>query len=88
MVEHYSRTTNDLPFAAFCHLRGLPIENAKEQRCNGGVSYSFTFGDLATEEHPDGRWGILAIEFANSEAQRFDQAVLALKQLCRRRGGR
>jgi len=82
------RTTPDLPFAAFCYLRGLPIVDACEERHAGAVAYRFTFTDLATAAHPEGQWGTLAVEYANSEAQRFDQAVLALKQLCRRRGRR
>lgn len=82
------RETPDLPFAAFCHLRGLPLVEAREWRTNGGVSYAFAFDDVASPTQPEGRWGILALEFANSEAAKFDQAVLALKQLCRRRGRR
>jgi hypothetical protein len=88
-VDAHVRETQDLPFAAFCHLNGLPIVDAREWRgAGGGVTYAFAFADLPSPAHPAGRWDILALEFANSEAQRFDQAVLALKQLCRRRGRR
>lgn len=87
-MDAHVRETQDLPFAAFCHMHGLPLADAREYRRGGGVTYAFAFQDVPSPAHPEGRWDILALEFANSEAQRFDQAVLALKQLCRRRGRR
>ena len=79
------RDTGDLAFAAFCMLRGLRVLRAQEHRPGGRgpLEYRFTFADPPTPEAPEGRWEGLRVEFANSEAARFDAAVRSLKKLCK-----
>ena len=72
--------TTNLPFAAFCYMRGLRIVRASENRGRGNVEYSFGFDD------PEGQWDALNFEYVNSESARFDNAVRTLKQLCKRNG--
>jgi hypothetical protein len=82
------RDTGDLAFAAFCMLRGLRVLRAQEHRPNGRgpLEYRFTFSDPPSPEAPEGRWDTLRVEFANSEAARFDAAVRSLKKLCKTGG--
>ena len=75
------KSTKDLAFAAYAHMEGLAVVRAVEQR-NGSLNeYSFMLAD------PDGRWETLFTRFANSESQRFDSSVRALKKLCKRNSG-
>jgi len=78
-----TRETRDLAFAAYAKMQGLSIISAKEWRKGNANEYSFTFDDPASAEHPDGRWDMLHISFANSEAQAYDASVRSLKKLCK-----
>jgi hypothetical protein len=71
------RETENLSFAAFCHMHGLRVIKGAEARSVGKVVYRFTFDDS------DSRWDELCILFANSEAARYDNAVRQLKLLCK-----
>lgn len=73
--------TQSLSFAAYCHMRGMPIVRANEVRGRGNVEYAFAFAD------PDQRWEAFLIDWANSESGRYDSAVRTLKQLCKRNSG-
>ena len=70
--------TRDLAMAAYLKMRGLAIVRATRR----GREFDFLFRD------PEGRSDELAVEFANSEAQRFNSEVRALKKLCHMNGGR
>lgn len=74
------RETTNLPFAAYCYMHSLEIVRAAKSRGGGqgNVEYEFAFRD------PDERWDELTFAYANSESQRFDNAVRVLKQLCNR----
>jgi len=72
------RETRDLALAAYWKMCGLAIVRATRR----GREFDFLFRD------PEGRAEKLAVEFANSEAQRFDSEVRALKKLCQLNGGR
>ena len=74
--------TTDLAFAAFALMSGLAVRRAEECRKGKANEYSFAFDD------PDGRWDTLHVDFANSQALRFDNAVRSLKKLCKRGVGR
>ncbi len=76
--ENGLRETRDLALAAYWKMRGLVIVRATRR----GKEFEFLFHD------PDGRADELAMEFANSEAQRFDNEVRAIKKLCQLDGGR
>jgi hypothetical protein len=82
------RDTGDLAFAAYCLLRGLRVLRAQEHRSGGRgpLEYRFTFSDPPSAEAPEGRWELLRIEYANSEAAQFDAAVRSLKNLCKTGG--
>jgi|APFre7841882793_1041355.scaffolds.fasta_scaffold108755_1 hypothetical protein len=71
------RTTTNLSFAAYVHMNGLKLSAAHTHQAPRGREFRFTFED------PGEVWDQLNLSFANSEAQRHDQAVRALKQLCR-----
>jgi hypothetical protein len=70
-------TTTNLSFAGYVHMHGLRLVAAKAFRAARGTEYTFSFED------PDERWNALRLAFVNSEAQRHDQAVRALKSMCR-----
>jgi len=72
--------TANLAFAGYALMRGLRIVKAESHKETRGMEYLFVFEDA------DDQWGNLLLEFANSEAQRHDQAVRQLKQLCKRGG--
>ena len=74
------RETSNLSFAAFAYMNNLEIVRAYKSRGQGqgNVEYEFAFRDA------DGRWDDLLFAYANSESQRFDNAVRVLKQLCNR----
>ena len=71
------RTTTNLSFAAYVYMNGLKLSAAHTVQAPRGREYRFTFED------PGEVWDGLNISFANSEAQRHDQAVRALKLVCR-----
>ena len=71
------RETEDLPFAAYAHYRGLKILCASVRLGPNSIRYRFQFDD------PDGRWRQLEIDFANSEARAYDLSVRTLKKLGR-----
>jgi hypothetical protein len=75
-----TRSTSDLPFAAFAKMRGMRVIKAEESRRGrqGFLQYRFTFAD------PNGDWDTYHFEWANSESQQFDEAQRALKKLCKR----
>ncbi len=73
-----AKTTKDLAFAAYAHMEGLAVIRAVEVRRGAVNEYSFLLDD------PDNRWESLFTSFANSESQRFDSSVRALKKLCKR----
>jgi len=75
------RETKDLAFAAWAHLNGLSILKADETRRTHANEYRFIFDD------PNGVWDQLHVDFANSEALKFDHSVRALKKLCKRNTG-
>lgn len=74
------RETSNLSFAAYCYMNNLDVVRAQKSRGHGqgNVEYEFAFRD------PETRWDDLQFAFANSESQRFDNAVRVLKQLCNR----
>ena len=76
--ENGLRETRDLALAAYWKMRGLVILRASRR----GKEFEFLFRD------EKGLGDRLAVEFANSEAQRFDSEVRALKKLCQLDGGR
>lgn len=83
--EHTSpeyRTTRDLALAAFMMMKGLAIKKAERRNGGGRASFSFTIHD------PNGLFDSLAIDFANSESQRFDSCVRTVKKLMNRNGKR
>jgi hypothetical protein len=65
--------TTDLSIAAWWKMHGLVVVRARRKR---GGQFDFLFRD------PNGEARQLAIDFANSGAQRFDQSVRSLKKLC------
>jgi hypothetical protein len=71
--------TDDLSFAAYAYMRGMRVIKATQQR-RGQVEFQFTFED------PDGQWKALQVDFMNSEAVQYDNAVRQLKQWCRMNG--
>jgi len=73
-----AKTTKDLAFAAYAHMAGLAVIRAVEVRRGSVNEYSFLLDD------PENRWESLFTSFANSESQRFDSSVRALKKLCKR----
>jgi hypothetical protein len=76
--ENGLRETRDLALAAYWKMRGLVIVRATRR----GKEFEFLFRD------EKGLGDQLAVEFANSEAQKFDSEVRALKKLCQLDGGR
>jgi hypothetical protein len=76
--ENGLRETRDLALAAYWKMRGLVIVRATRR----GKDFEFLLRD------PEGHADALAVEFANSEAQKFDSEVRALKKLCLLDGGR
>ena len=73
-----SKTTRDLAFAAYAHMKGLSIMKATECRKGNANEYEFSFDD------PSERWEDLYVGFTNSEALKFDNSVRSLKKLCKR----
>lgn len=71
-------TTRDLALAAWYHMHGLPIVRARRN----GRTFDFLFRDER------GRRDQLAIDWANSEAHRFDASLRILKKLCTRNNGK
>jgi len=67
--------TQDLAAAAWLKMHGLRVLNAKRFGANG-QGFEFTFAD------PENRAPQLLVDFANSEAQRYDSEVRSLKKLC------
>ena len=62
-------------------MRGLRVVKAREWRPNGrACEYAFTLDD------PQDEWDTLHMDFANSEAAKFDAATRTLKKLCKRSG--
>ena len=79
------KETNDLAFAAYCHMRGLRIVKVGQWRAKShALEYNFIFSDPPTSEFEDGLWDELLLDFANSEARKFDSSVKVLKQLGKR----
>lgn len=74
------RTTRDLALAAYMMMRGLQIKKAERRNGGGRASFSFTIHD------PEGQFDQLAVDFANSESQRFDSCVRTVKKLMNRNG--
>ena len=67
--------TADLAMAAYWKMKGLRV--IKSNRCEqNSREFEFVFEDK------NGIAEALSIEFANSEAQRFDAELRALKKLC------
>lgn len=75
------KSTKDLAFAAYAHMEGLAVIRAVEQRKGAVNEYAFLLDD------PEDRWETLFTQFANSESQKFDSSVRALKKLCKRNSG-
>ena len=73
-----------MALAAFAHMNGFRIVKAEEMKRGRITEYRFTIED------PEERWDSVCIEYANSEAQKHDASVRALKRLCKRatRNGR
>lgn len=78
------KETGDLAFAAYAHMNGLKIVRAKEWRRGNSLEFQFAFDDPPSADYPDGRWDQFHIDFANSEAARFDSSLRSLKKICRR----
>lgn len=84
--EAVFKETTDLAFAAYCHYRGLSIVKVEQWRAKKNVlEYKFIFQDPPTPCNVDGMWDQLHLDFANSEARKFDSSVRVLKQLGKRR---
>jgi hypothetical protein len=82
------KDTSDLAFAGYCHMRGLKIVKVEQWRArNNALEYKFIFRDPSTEEKPHGLWEQLLLDFANSEARKFDSSIRVLKQLGKRKSG-
>jgi transposase len=62
-------------------MEGLAVIRAVEQRKGAVNEYAFLLDD------PEDRWETLFTQFANSESQKFDSSVRALKKLCKRNSG-
>ena len=77
------RTTPNLSFAAYVHMRGLKIVRAVkfDNMRNGAIEYEFAFRD------PVDQWDEFYTDFVNSEAAQFDDSVRKLKRLCKRGKG-
>lgn len=67
------KTTSDLAFAGYAHMRGLRVVKAEEQR---GGRFSFVFDD------PDDRLSDLWDEFVNSECANYDASIRILRKFC------
>jgi hypothetical protein len=79
------KETNDLAFAAFAHMMGLKVQKAKKWNRGQAIEYKFVFADPPTGQDPEGRWDALLLDFANSQALKFDGSVRTLKRLCNAR---
>lgn len=67
----------DLDLAAWILLRGLSVSDA----FRSGSEFAVRFYD------PDGRIPDLAVDFLNSESQRFASAIRSIKKICIARSG-
>lgn len=80
------KETSDLAFGAYCHMRGLRIVKVEQWRAKShALEYKFIFNDPPTDDSENGLWDELLLDFANSEARKFDSSVRVLKQLGKRR---
>ncbi len=73
--------TTDIGVAAYLLMNGLRVLSAR-RLAGGAFRFEFLDPGMVAED--------LQIEYVNSEARRFDEAVRAMKKLCqdRGRGGR
>lgn len=69
------RTTRDLALATYVKMHRLEVVKAVR---TGKHYFEFMFRD------PDRKFDDLALAFANSECQRFDNEMRSLKKLCMR----
>lgn len=63
-------STNDLSFAAYLIMHGVPLKKAKRL----GKSFQFSFADGPTIRE-------LQLQYITSESAKFDDAVRKLKKL-------
>ena len=70
MSDTKTYTTSDIALAAYLKLKGLQLVD-----CGRDDKFFFTFED------PEDQAGQMALDFANSDARRYDDEMRSLKKI-------